>query len=137
MRPKRQNTIFISGWIIGAEWRSHETINEQVLAVTIRSDRAKYGGHHTVYFRNDLALRLFMALSVFQESAERNPYRNLEAIPMERLDDYFLMVAIHGVLYGNDVFATYMTCPNLSGRQRRLVDERVEDFRRRRGAFRP
>ena len=137
MKPKRQNTVFISGWVISAEWRNHEIINEQVLAVVIRSDRAKYGGHHTVYFRNDLALRLFMALSVFQESAERNPYRNIEAIPFERMDDYFLMVAVHGALYGNDVFATYMFCSNLSGDQREEVDKRLENFKRKRWAFRP
>ena len=137
MRPKRQNTVFISGWIIEFKWLNHETINEQVLAVIIRSDRAKYGGHHTVYFRNDLALRLFMALTVFHESAPRNPYRSLEAIPFERMDEYFLMVAVHGVLYGNDVFATYMACTNLSGHQRRLVDERVEEFKRKQWALRP
>ncbi len=128
-RPKRQNALFLSGWIIAAEWVDHERLSEQVLAATIRSDRLKYGGHHTVYFRDDLALRLHAALSVFTATAPPNRYKNLEAIPFAQLDAFYLMVVVHGVLYFDDVFAVYLSCPNLTGSQRSRIDERLEEMR--------
>jgi len=135
IKPKRQNVIYLTGWIIASDWMEHERLGERVLSCTLRSDRVKYGGHHTVYFRDDLAWRIYAALSVFMAGAETNRYDNLEKIPPERFDDFFLMVTVDGVLYFNDLFAVRVNCLNLTGRQRRRVDDLMSDLKRR--AFRP
>jgi len=135
IKPKRQNVIYLTGWILSAEWREHEQLGEQVLACTLRSDRVKYGGHHTVYVRGDVAQRLYAELSIFSENARLSHYDSVERIPFEKLDDYFLMVTVDGVLYFNDLFAIRVNCLNLNGRQRARVDNLLRDMRRR--AFRP
>ena len=132
IKPKRQNAVFISGWIISANWMEYEEFGgEQVLVCTIRSDREKYGGHHTVYFRGNTATRLYVALSVFNATAKRNTYAELEKIPFEKMDDHFLMVVIHGVLHFDNVFAVYLSCLNLTGGQRVRVDDLLVDMQRR------
>ena len=135
IKPKRQNVLYLTGWIISSDWQEHEQLGEQVLACVIRSDRVKFGGHHNVYFRGDVAQRLYAGLSVFSESARLSHYDSVENIPFEKLDDYFLMVTVDGVLYFNDLFAVRVNCLNLNGRQRASVDNLLRDIRRR--AFRP
>lgn len=135
IKPKRQNIIYLTGWIISSDWQEHEQLGEQVLACVIRSDRVKFGGHHNVYFRGDVAQRLYAGLTVFSEGARLSHYDSVENIPFEKLDDYFLMVTVDGVLYFNDLFAIRVNCLNLNGRQRARVDNLLRDMRRR--AFRP
>ena len=135
IKPKRQNILYLTGWIISSDWQEHEQLGEQVLACVIRSDRVKFGGHHNVYFRGDVAQRLYAGLSVFSEGARLSHYDSVENIPFEKLDDYFLMVTVDGVLYFNDLFAIRVNCLNLNGRQRARVDNLLRDIRRR--AFRP
>ena len=129
IKPKRQNVLYLTGWILSADWRQHEQLGEQVLACVVRSDRVKYGGHHTVYFRGDMAQRLYVALSVFSSGAKPNRYDDVEKIPVEELDDYFLMVLIDGVLFFNDLFAVRVNCLNLSGKQRARVDDLLRQWR--------
>jgi len=131
IKPKRQNIIYLTGWIVSADWVEHEQLGEQVLACIIRTDRVKYGGHHTVYFRNDLAQRLYIALSVFMAEAEPNRYESLENIPFDRMDDFFLMITVDGVLFYNDIFALRANCLNLTGRQRNAVNEHLAEMQRR------
>ncbi len=133
IKPKRQNAFYLSGWILSSEWVKHERLSEQALACVIRSDRIKYGGHHTLYVKSDAATRLYIALSVFAASAASSRHGDLEAIPFEKLDAHFLMAAVDGVLYFNDLFALRITCLNLNGQQRKRVDDLFEEFRRRRG----
>jgi len=135
IKPKRQNVIYLTGWIIAADWVNHEQLGEKVLACTLRSDRVKYGGHHQVYFRGDVALRLHVALSIFSSGAKPNRYESVEKISFEKLDDYFLMVTVDGVLYFNDLFAIRVNCLNLTGRQRARVDDLLREIRLR--AIRP
>jgi len=135
IKPKRQNVLYLTGWILSADWVDYEKLGEKVLACTLRSDRIKYGGHHTVYVRGDMAKRLFVALSVFSTSAESNHYDNVEKIPVEKLDDYFLMVTVDGILYFNDMFAVRVNCLNLTGKQRTRVDDLFRQFRFK--SFRP
>jgi hypothetical protein len=135
IKPKRQNVIYLTGWIIAADWVDHEQLGERVLACTLRSDRVKYGGHHQVYFRGDVARRLYVALSVFSAGAKSPHYGSVEKIPFEKLDDYFLMVTVDGVLYFNDLFAVRANCLNLTGRQRSRVDDMLREMRLR--AIRP
>ena len=133
IKPKRQNALYLSGWILSFEWMKHEQLGGQTLACVVRSDRIKYGGHHTLYVKGDAANRLYIALSVFAVAAEFNRYDDIEKIPFEKLDDYFLMAAVEGVLYFNDLFALRVHCLNLTGRQRKRVDDLFEELRRRRG----
>ena len=135
IKPKRQNILYLTGWIISSEWREHEQLGEQVLACVIRSDRVKFGGHHDVYFRGDVAQRLYAALSVFSASAQFIHRASLEKIPFEKLDDYFLMITVDGVLYFNDLFAIRVNCLNLTGHQRARVDDLLREMRLR--ALRP
>ena len=129
IKPKRQNVLYLTGWILSADWRQHEQLGEQVLACVVRSDRVKYGGHHTVYFRGDTAQRLYVALSVFSSGAKPNHYDDVEKIPVEKLDDYFLMVLVDGVLFFDDLFAVRVNCLNLSGKQRARVDDLLRQWR--------
>jgi len=132
IKPKRQNVIYLTGWIISSEWIEYEQLGgEQVLACVIRSDRVKFGGHHDVYFRGDVAQRLYAALSVFSESARFVNHDSLEKIPFEKLDDHFLMVTVDGVLFFNDLFGVRVNCLNLTGRQRARVENLIRDMRRR------
>ena len=131
IKPKRQNVVYLTGWIISAEWMDHERLGERVLACTLRTDRVQYGGHHTVHFRGDLAQRLHVALSVFLRDAQRLSAASLEKISFEQMDDYFLMVTVDGVLFNDDLFAIRANCLNLTGRQRARVDDLLRDLRLR------
>ena len=135
IKPKRQNVTYLTGWIISSDWQEYEQLGEQVLVCTLRSDRVKFGGHHNVYFRGDASRRLYAALSVFSSTAKLSHYESIEEIPFNKLDDYFLMVTVDGVLYFNDLFAVRVNCLNLTGRQRTRVDNLVRDMMRR--ALRP
>ena len=131
IKPKRQNVVYLTGWIISADWVEHEQLGEQVLACTLRSDRVQYGGHHTVYFRGDLAQRLYVALSVFAADARHLHAADLEKISFDQMDEHFLMVTVDGVLHFNDLFAVRVNCLNLTGKQRARVDDLLRDMRLR------
>ena len=130
MKQKKQVSIHITGWVVSGQWQLHERLNENVLAVVLRSDREQYGGHHTVYLQGDVAERLHAALTIFLATA-KHYHGNIESIPFGELDDYFLAVTIEGALFFNDLFATRVNCLNLSGKQRARVGDLVREMKRR------
>ncbi len=129
IKAKRQNVVYLTGWIIAAEWVEHQRLGEEVFSCTIRTDRMQYGGHHTVYFHGDLAQRLNMAIYVFMSDAPQFPSVDIEKVSFEEMDRYFLMVTVDGVLHFDDLFAIRVNCLNLTGQQRARVEDLLRDMR--------